>query len=362
MSRLKVAFVTAVAALIVVAGFVYIKYSGLQTDYQNLKSRYTDLQSDYTNVSNEASSLSSSANNLQSEVDSLESSLQQAQSQINMVKARVYPTTAQMQSYVTPNDSAITSRVATLGGTVGQWDWNVAKKCLDWIVANIEYQYDPAVPNPWNYAATAENSWWKKPSETISDGNGDCEDQAALLCSMLRAIGGTGSYCLVVRSSVTGESGHVLVITRVDGQNAAIWDSCYKWTEWGIGYTTCPTCHGTGEDNCMFCNGTGQMTCFICGGDGEFMGATCNYCGGTGIVTCLYCKGTGKQTCFTCWGSGKILCPYATEKGYYKYGHYSDVWNEYKANWKQWVPLYVFRDGYSATFNSETEFLDWLRT
>lgn len=397
MSHLKIVFIITVATLIGVAGFVYVKYSGLQTDYQDLTSRYTSLQSsytslqsdytslqsNYTNVSNEVSSLSSDVNSLQSEINSLQSSLQQAQSQIDIVKARVSPTYAQRETYITPNDSAVTSRVIALGGTLGQWNWDVAKKCLDWVAANIEYAYDPNVPNPWDYGATTKCEWWRKPSETISEGKGDCEDQATLLCSMLRAIGGTGSYCLRVASPVADEPGHVFVITRVDGQNAAIWDSCAGWWDTVSVEVTCEHCGGAGKVNCSNCNGTGKIncsaifgcggsgTCWWCGGDGIRAGMTCSYCGGsgrcsycsgTGKEDCWWCSGTGKRTCWYCGGSGKTTSYESVYRGYYGYGYYSDAWNEYKTSWKQWIPSYVFRDGYYTTFNSETEFLNWLKT
>jgi len=412
MSRLKVILIIMVAVLIGTAGFIYFAYISLQNDYQNLESSYTSLQTSYTstlnkilslssridNLQSEVNNLQSGVNNLQSEVNSLQDNLQQAQSQIDMVKKRTRPTSTQKKTYVTPNDPEVASTVAALGGT-GQWDWDIARKCLDWIVANTEYKHDPEVPDPWNYGRTTLKSWWKYPSETIADGGGDCEDLAILLCSMLRANGGGASYCLRVEALDTA---HILVITRVVGQNAAIWDPAYRWNELVTVETTCEHCHGSGEITCDHCNGTGKMPCsrcggtgkiscwycggdgecWLCGGDGVWMGMTCTACGGsgkcshcdgTGMRDCYSCGGTGERNCWYCGGDGKRTCPYCwgsgtvtsfewVERGYYDYGNYFTVWSEYKEGWKQWTPSYVFSNTYFNQFNNEADFLNWLAT
>lgn len=403
MSHLKAALITMVVVLVGTTGFIYLTYTSLQNDYQNLESSYTSLQSSYTDTLNEISALSSEVDNLQSyvnsfqlEVNSIQDNLQQAQSQIDVVEKRTNPTSTQKESYVTPDDPAVVDRVAALGGT-GQWDWSIARDFLDWVVANIEYESDPEIPNPYDYGATTRGEWYKYPSETLSEGCGDCEDLAILLASMLRANGGVGTYVLTV---YTQDSGHALVITRVEGQNAAIWDPAYRWDELVTVEITCEHCHGDGEITCDHCNGTGKMACSgcsgtgeiscwycggdgecsLCGGDGVWWGTTCSWCGGsgkcsncggTGLMDCYWCDGTGEQDCWYCGGDGKNTCPYCwgsgtvtswewVERGYYDYGNYSTVWSEYNEGWRQWTPAHVFNDTYFNEFNNETEFLNWL--
>ena len=65
------------------------------------------------------------------------------------------------------------------------------------------------------YATDAEmhgtNDYWQYPAETLLSGEGDCEDQALLLASVLEAMG--MDTVLVI------ESGHMLVGVDVDGRD-----------------------------------------------------------------------------------------------------------------------------------------------
>lgn len=58
--------------------------------------------------------------------------------------------------------------------------------------------------------------------------------------------------------------------------------------EGGSGYTTCPTCHGTGQVTRVTNTFLGQMqtssTCPTCGGEGKIIQHKCASCGGHGIV------------------------------------------------------------------------------
>lgn len=371
-----------IIAMFAVAGIVYLSYLGLQNRYRNLESSYANLQQMYAEILNEISSLSENVSSLQSRVDNMQAlvnskraELQAAQNLIDQMKRRVSPTFAEMKTYVTPNDPQVFSKVREIGGT-GQWDWNVARKILDWVTTNVDYEEDPHIPNPYDYGETTINELWKYPSETLAELKGDCEDQATLLCSMLRANGSVGSFVLLVFSQ---SKGHALVITRVEGQNAAIWDPCYKWTEYAFVEITCEHCGGTGKVNCTYCNGTGKITCWWCNGSGKcpwcggwgtwllilcpFCGGTgkCSACGGTGLMNCWACGGTGKTTCWYCGGKGTVLRYQPVKRSYYNYGNYLTVWSDYKSKWGvEWVPRCAFNEQYYRVFSSEADFLNWL--
>lgn len=52
---------------------------------------------------------------------------------------------------------------------------------LDWVRANVPYDYDI---NEFGY-----EDWWQYPVETVQRGEGDCEDTAFLVASLLQVLG-----------------------------------------------------------------------------------------------------------------------------------------------------------------------------
>lgn len=98
--------------------------------------------------------------------------------------------------YVTPDDAVVIETVNEILDRKPFWlsTWMVIR---DW-VGEIEYEYDDVV--------YGEDDYWQLPYETIKLGQGDCEDQAILLCTMLRAAG-IGSQDVYV----VGGEGHAWV-------------------------------------------------------------------------------------------------------------------------------------------------------
>ncbi|MBU0679435.1 MAG: zinc-ribbon domain-containing protein [Verrucomicrobia bacterium] len=76
-----------------------------------------------------------------------------------------------------------------------------------------------------------------------------------------------------------------------------------------LGVSPCETCGGQGFLFCEMCDGKGRFICSRCNGSGT--GVTCERCDGQGLQQCSRCEGSGKYknaTCRTCGGEGVVLC------------------------------------------------------
>jgi hypothetical protein len=86
------------------------------------------------------------------------------------------------QLYITPYDPVIISKVDQIFQNKPWWDirpdWEIL---TEWVKNYIEYENDTFIHNRRDY--------WQLPRETLQIGEGDCEDQAILLCTMLRTRG-----------------------------------------------------------------------------------------------------------------------------------------------------------------------------
>ena len=76
----------------------------------------------------------------------------------------------------------------------------------NWVGSNIEYEYDS---NQFR-----KNEYWLLSRETLSFEQGDCEDQAILLCSLLRADGWDPDDVYVIIGMV-GDEGHAWVSLKI---------------------------------------------------------------------------------------------------------------------------------------------------
>ncbi|MCX8161683.1 MAG: transglutaminase-like domain-containing protein, partial [Candidatus Bathyarchaeota archaeon] len=89
------------------------------------------------------------------------------------------------------NDSEILNLASLVGSTVSYPSdyWRSVKELYDYVRKNIGYAYDPPVPYPplisdlerGVYVKTTYRQIVLSPSEALSYGQGDCEDQAILL-------------------------------------------------------------------------------------------------------------------------------------------------------------------------------------
>jgi transglutaminase-like putative cysteine protease len=104
---------------------------------------------------------------------------------------------------------------------------------FEYVRNEIEYITE-GNPKKWYYPRPFlqyKYEFWQLPRETIEWGKGDCEDQAILLCTLMRAIGVPASDVRVVVGLVS-----------LGGGTAHAWTEFKLGTRWYILESTCPTC------------------------------------------------------------------------------------------------------------------------
>ncbi|NIQ06637.1 MAG: hypothetical protein GWO20_13195 [Candidatus Korarchaeota archaeon] len=110
------------------------------------------------------------------------------------------------QLYITPDDPIIQSTVDEIFRHKAWWDtradWQVLR---DYVKDEIEYKYDTDLFG---------QEYWQLPRETLRSGKGDCEDQAILLCTLLRARDYSAKDVFVIMG-YGEEVGHAWVTFKV---------------------------------------------------------------------------------------------------------------------------------------------------
>jgi len=106
--------------------------------------------------------------------------------------------------FITPNDPVVRQKVEKIiSANPLLPKWIVLR---DWVGRNIEYVKDEAL--------FGRREYWQLPRETLMRGKGDCEDQAILLATMLRAVGYGWDDVYVVCGMTQGE-GHAWVVLKI---------------------------------------------------------------------------------------------------------------------------------------------------
>ena len=133
------------------------------------------------------------------------------------------------KQFITPKDPAVIQKALEITGafsTNSGERWADYQRLYEWVVDNIEYNYDTEIP--WMPAdVTGKVKWfsdfWKMPAETIADGLGDCEDMANLLASLLLSYNGS-EYAVWAIKIQNDDSGHLAVALPVVGDQLTIFD------------------------------------------------------------------------------------------------------------------------------------------
>lgn len=238
-------------AVIVIQGFLYVslnsRYNTLNANYKSLTSEHQNLTDDYDTLTDQYSILESERSAFQSSLDSLQSNYDSLQFEYNSLESRydsyissydylrtqINARTLHLlaKSFITPTDSVVKNKVVQItGGWSDSSDWNEywsdVKKMYDWVVNNIEYRSDglfPMIPTTPSGYLEYRTEVWQFPSETLDLMQGDCEDMALLLTSMIKSYDG-GKYwteCIVIGGS---GGGHVGVQLPVSGDKLTILD------------------------------------------------------------------------------------------------------------------------------------------
>jgi hypothetical protein len=148
-----------------------------------------------------------------------------------------------LESFITPTDPLVNATVYSItGGWSNRSDWNEywndIKAIWNWVRSNIQYRADglyPILPADPSGSVTFTEDMWQLPNETLNIRKGDCEDQAMLLCSMLRCLNYKQYWieCVWINSQ---SGSHVGVQIPVSGNQLTILDPAgnyYTSDFWG---------------------------------------------------------------------------------------------------------------------------------
>jgi predicted nucleic acid-binding Zn-ribbon protein len=200
--------------------------SDLNSQILSLNSQIAGLQTQNDDLASEITTLNSEMVFLQLAYDNFVAAYQNLREIINQRSMH-----SNISDFITPQDPEV---ISTVYSVTGGWSdtsdlnefWTDVKALYIWIRTNIEYRSDglsPVLPfNPSNdlyYSA----EMWQFPNETLELEKGDCEDQAILLCSMIRCYSDMDfpAECVWITSSIVS---HVGVQIPVSGDELVIFD------------------------------------------------------------------------------------------------------------------------------------------
>ncbi len=233
-------------------GSLQSSHSDLQLSWNSMKSSYDSMQATYSSLQSDYDSLEASYDSLQSNYDSLQTNYDILQSSFdsyyadyanlrNLINQRALH--LDIMDFVTPNDPAVSSTALSItGGWSDPSDineyWSDVKKMYDWVVNNVEYRSDglfPVIPSTPAGSVQYEKEMWQFPSETLDLEQGDCEDMAILLASMILSYN-DGEYwveCILITGSL---GAHAAVQFPVTGDKLTILDPAgHYYTQDGYG-------------------------------------------------------------------------------------------------------------------------------
>jgi len=201
-------------------------YSSLQASHSSLQSSYSSLQSSYSALQSSYDSLLADYENLQSSFDSAYSDYANLRDQINQRILHL-----DVGDFITPNDTSVESVVFSITGgwsDPSDWDeyWSDVEAMYQWVVSNIAYRSDglfPILPSVPSGSVQYDPEMWQFPNETLGLMEGDCEDMAILLTSMMRSYNDEqyAVECIWIEGSL---GAHVAVQFPVEDDELTILD------------------------------------------------------------------------------------------------------------------------------------------
>jgi len=199
-------------------------------------SDYASLQADYDEVCSDLEDAQAISESTQAQLDTALSLIASTEDEYNNLIIWYYELREDVnekhgysedkQLFITPEDEAVNDLVIDITGGYSEdvgGRWDDYKAMYDWVVGNIEYNYDSGLPYLPNTLGELEwyKDYWRLPSETIEDKVGDCEDMAVLLASMQNSYADSSCWCITWNSN---DSGHAAVVFPVSGNELTILD------------------------------------------------------------------------------------------------------------------------------------------
>lgn len=212
------------------------QFIDLSANYSSLQATYQSLQTDYTDLETRYDSLQTLYDSLQAEYDRYVAAYQRLRDEINQ-RGDIQ----NVEPFITSTDSAVNAEVFSITGgwsNTSNWDeyWDDIKAMYEWVVSDIEYRPDglfPVLPDDPSDETDYWDEMWQFPNETLSLGQGDCEDMAILLCSMIRYYTDMQYWaeCVVITGFM---GGHMAVQIPVGDDKLVIFDPAggYYSSDW----------------------------------------------------------------------------------------------------------------------------------
>ncbi len=184
------------------------EYSVMKSEHSTLRSEYYALVSEYETLREEYAAQDSRYQHLNKSFHDVEENYEALKATVNQ---RGHP--SDLSVFITPGDSDVSQTVIEItGGWSDQSDWmefwEDVKSMYDWVRLNIKYRSDglyPMLPSDPSESVQWVQSMWQLPEETLKFREGDCEDIAILLCSMIQSYGEERCWTEVVL--ITGSKG-----------------------------------------------------------------------------------------------------------------------------------------------------------
>lgn len=180
--------------------------------YLLLEQQFNALTSLYNSLQSQFNTLQSQYDSLEEEYDNYAAAYEGLRDQIN--ERRFH---SEVEAFITPYDPNVTALVLSItggGSNTSDFDefWDEVKAMYLWVTTNIDYRSDglyPLLPYDPSWTVTYFTEMWQFPNETLDLGKGDCEDQAILLCSMVRNYCNSMYWveCICIHGSTVGHAG-----------------------------------------------------------------------------------------------------------------------------------------------------------
>ena len=234
---LLIVFAVLLSALSV---FLYVENSRLRRELQSLRAAYNTLLAEYDELRSSYEHLSSEYESLQGEFFTLKSTYEYLREEherfiegYSKLRENILGRTFyKPESWPEKIDYKSSEVAYATSAALKAWYYgaNPYSKIYGWIKDHIEYNYDTPVPilpsEPWEELKW-RSSYWKKASETVNDGYGDCEDLAILAAAMVLNYWLTrkGTTYIIWVVVITGPTaGHAFTIIPVQGGKVIILD------------------------------------------------------------------------------------------------------------------------------------------
>ncbi|MEM2739475.1 MAG: hypothetical protein QXQ29_01565 [Candidatus Bathyarchaeia archaeon] len=205
----------------------------LLEDYERLNSMYSDLLDDYKFLLEGYEILRRSYDSLEAKLPTgaFGSFVEDYLKLVDEVNIHAIHPKREDLLLITPSDVRVKSLMLQItGGWSGYFDLGEisrdVKALFDWVVSNIRYRSDglyPLLPPDPSFPPLYVSDMWQYPNQTLTFREGDCDDQAILLASMLLAYfqGRLRVECIVVTDHmavyIPFEDGGIMILDPTVG-------------------------------------------------------------------------------------------------------------------------------------------------